>query len=515
MSSSSGYGGGGGGGDGNIRKERKRKSLRIAARKNRVILAGRMVGRENIVDYYEGPACRTRNRRKRKLGPFDEDPIAGDDDDMVSMVRLSEELTGVAGTMLPEKNVLELVLDILQRRDTYELFGEPAKEEEGCHEPVKEAMDFGTMRAKLHEGMYTDLDQFEGDVFLITENALKFNAKSTIYFRQARTIHELAKRVFRLLRSDPTGFESRAAQARHSFGWLEREIPKNRRIHSRRTPAGGSYTNIFTPFRSSGVTGHGSSSSKQRRRVRKSVLDGVEARDGRWPSSSEPDKRSRYKPWMAFINDRGPALNIFCDEIRPTLHLRQYEIEYRESLMRFCKDLGPTAQKVALRKLQALQYARPPSSSIALPSELPTCSHQIPEQPVQPFPCPLASEQPTAAVPISRPPIPASCPSRVTVLGLTNAKASSFNRDNSEKPSNISALRTDPLPLPVYQGGEIYLNRKAAASSEARPRLSVQANARPFSFDLSYLKAKLEEMNRNRQLPTAANTSRFVSFPPS
>lgn len=32
---------------------------------------------------------------------------------------------------------------------------------EEYYEIIKEPMDFGTMRAKLHEGMYTSLQQFE------------------------------------------------------------------------------------------------------------------------------------------------------------------------------------------------------------------------------------------------------------------------------------------------------------------------------------------------------------------
>lgn len=32
---------------------------------------------------------------------------------------------------------------------------------EGYYEIIEEPMDFGTMRAKLHEGMYKNLEQFE------------------------------------------------------------------------------------------------------------------------------------------------------------------------------------------------------------------------------------------------------------------------------------------------------------------------------------------------------------------
>lgn len=37
---------------------------------------------------------------------------------------------------------------------------------EDYYEIIKEPMDFGTMRAKLHEGMYNSLEQFEVCFFL-------------------------------------------------------------------------------------------------------------------------------------------------------------------------------------------------------------------------------------------------------------------------------------------------------------------------------------------------------------
>ncbi|PHT26126.1 hypothetical protein CQW23_34258 [Capsicum baccatum] len=72
------------------------------------------------------------------------------------------------------------------RRDTHEIFAEPLDpiEVEDYYEIIKDPMDFGTMRAKLHEGMYQNLQQFEHDAFLIPKNAMHFNASGTVYFRQ-------------------------------------------------------------------------------------------------------------------------------------------------------------------------------------------------------------------------------------------------------------------------------------------------------------------------------------------
>ncbi|KAG6738180.1 hypothetical protein POTOM_059745 [Populus tomentosa] len=52
---------------------------------------------------------------------------------------------------------------IVQRRDTQEIFAQPVDPDEvvGYFDIIKEPMDFGTIRAKLQEGMYTSLDQFQ------------------------------------------------------------------------------------------------------------------------------------------------------------------------------------------------------------------------------------------------------------------------------------------------------------------------------------------------------------------
>ncbi|CAL5389051.1 unnamed protein product [Camellia sinensis] len=103
---------------------------------------------------------------------------------------------------MPVRRILELVLDILQRRveDYYEI--------------IKEPMDFGTIRAKLHGGMYTNLEQFEHDIFLIPRNAMHFNSTGTIYFRQARAIYDLAKKVFHVLKTDFENFELEFSETR-------------------------------------------------------------------------------------------------------------------------------------------------------------------------------------------------------------------------------------------------------------------------------------------------------------
>ncbi|KAM1233979.1 hypothetical protein TB2_003523 [Malus domestica] len=107
-------------------------------------------------------------------------------------------------TPLPDKNLLLFVLDRLQKKDTYGVFSEPVdpKELPDYHEVIEHPMDFGTVKKKLTSGVYSSLERFEDDIFLICSNAMQYNAPDTIYFRQARSIHELAKKNFENLRQD-------------------------------------------------------------------------------------------------------------------------------------------------------------------------------------------------------------------------------------------------------------------------------------------------------------------------
>ncbi|PWA84497.1 Bromodomain-containing protein [Artemisia annua] len=192
---------------------------------------------------------------------------------------------------------------------------------EDYYEIIEEPMDFGTMRAKLHEGLYTSLEQFElqtclqNDVYLISGNAMHFNSSGTIFFRQAHGIHKLAKRVFHVLRTSPETFEL--------------EFGGNRRRSFRRSEDGFNELNCKSFFKP----------------------DKRGSRDGKECDSIEVDRRSTYKPPLDLNNDKYSKSLIH-------LHQHQQEHSYRDSLLQFAKDLGPTAQMVAKRKLQNL-YPHP------------------------------------------------------------------------------------------------------------------------------------------------------------
>ncbi|KAK2660900.1 hypothetical protein Ddye_007433 [Dipteronia dyeriana] len=107
-------------------------------------------------------------------------------------------------TPLPDKKLLVFVLDRLQKKDTYGVFSEPVDPEElpDYHDIIAHPMDFATVRKKLDGGAYANLEDFEEDVLLICSNAMQYNSSDTIYFRQARSIQELAKKDFENLRQE-------------------------------------------------------------------------------------------------------------------------------------------------------------------------------------------------------------------------------------------------------------------------------------------------------------------------
>ncbi|BAT96731.1 hypothetical protein VIGAN_09001200 [Vigna angularis var. angularis] len=94
------------------------------------------------------------------------------------------------------------------RKDTYEIFIEPVdpNEVEDYYAIIKEPMDFGTIRAKLHEKMYKTLEQFE-----------------------ARVINELAKKVFDVLKKNPEKFEMEYSETRQKIRSINQEDFRNSR----------------------------------------------------------------------------------------------------------------------------------------------------------------------------------------------------------------------------------------------------------------------------------------------
>ncbi|CAN6469539.1 unnamed protein product [Victoria cruziana] len=307
---------------------------------------------------------------------------------------------------IPDKKTLELILDILQRKDTHEIFAEPVdpEEVEGYYDIIKEPMDFGTMRAKLQEGMYATLEQFERDVFLISGNAMHFNSSTTIYYRQARAIQELAKKTFHSLKTDPENFvldhlskktktgkivskvsrvpaNSRAQGENRSSDRGSASVPASHTKQRIATTDGASVTanekhGSLLASVSSGrnqnpsLVAHGSSPSSDRRRDQEDLGS---LKDGSRSCFAEEDRRSTYISCNPSCCGSDSTFLPLYGGPGHLSYVSEGDFGYVESLNRFAANLGPIAKMVAQRKIQKckLLEAAKAASLQATPLQLP------------------------------------------------------------------------------------------------------------------------------------------------
>ncbi|KAL9320169.1 hypothetical protein ACSQ67_012008 [Phaseolus vulgaris] len=201
---------------------------------------------------------------------------------------------------IPLKNILEIIVDFLQRKDPDELFAEPINPDvvKNYYEIVKQPMDFATVRAKLHENMYTELNLFKRDILLICSNAKNVNPRTSIYHEVGEEISRHAKCIFEALDVVPQYID------------LESSLTKRR---PGRKPKNGEQK--------------------------------ISQRD-----STEVEKRDTYRPTsMPLVSE------ILCGN-RPNFQVNENQFKYKESLLQFVKDLGPIVQRVAAKKLEPLQH---------------------------------------------------------------------------------------------------------------------------------------------------------------
>ncbi|KAI3805844.1 hypothetical protein L1987_21731 [Smallanthus sonchifolius] len=273
-------------------------------------------------DELQGPPSRTRaSLRRRHYEPSStklkvEKKLNQEDQSTNGVI---EEPLGVPPITqpLPDKQTLELIIDTLQRKDIYEIFAEPVdpEEVEDYYEIIEEPMDFGTMRAKLHEGLYASLEQFE-----------------------AHGIHKLAKRVFHVLRTNPENFESEFSGSRRRS--CRRSQDETNEFNGKlflKTSEKTSTATIDAYLKNTNSLIHRSFLENPR------IARG--SGDNKRSHPIEVDRRSTYKPDLDLNNDNWS---------KSLIHLNQQEHSYSQSLMQFVKDLGPTAQMIAKRKLQNL-----------------------------------------------------------------------------------------------------------------------------------------------------------------
>ncbi|XP_078432890.1 uncharacterized protein LOC144704354 [Wolffia australiana] len=261
--------------------------------------------------------------------------------------------SGPGFTPLPDKKILQAVLDKLQKKDIYGVYAEPVDPEElpDYHEIISNPMDFETIRTKLADGAYCNLENFESDVFLLCSNAMQYNSPDTIYFKQAHSIQELAKKKFQRLRL-----------AREE---LSKSEAKNQKLTVAAPPSNGDVSsgtsvlpaNAFQqPANSSGNLDVSLTNDEKSAKGEDNSVKNPYKAEGK-PEALYEDRRSTYNHPIDHL-----PLSLWDDEQRHLLPLGlggdQYP--YARSLARFAGPLGPAAWRIASQKIK---QALPPGVS--------------------------------------------------------------------------------------------------------------------------------------------------------
>ncbi|XP_043711234.1 uncharacterized protein LOC122660117 [Telopea speciosissima] len=295
-------------------------------------------------------------------------------------------------TPLPDKKLLVFILDRLQKKDTYGVFSDPVNPDElpDYHEVIEHPMDFGTVRKKLAGGAYANLEQFEKDVLLICSNAMKYNAPDTIYYRQARSMLELAQKNFDNLRQDSEDNEPEpkvVRRGRPPTKHLKKQLGKppferagsefssdatlatlgdNSNWQNNYDQRKGSLSDRTGLSDASGRIFHGSHNSEaytswlNERKYEKneefpgSGLKGMSVKYGKKQFVSDESRRNTYKQFHPSVVGCKPSVfTVFDGEPKQLMTVGlQAEFGYARSLARFAANLGPVAWKVASQKIE-------------------------------------------------------------------------------------------------------------------------------------------------------------------
>ncbi|XP_008237978.1 PREDICTED: bromodomain-containing protein 9-like isoform X2 [Prunus mume] len=284
-------------------------------------------------------------------------------------------------TPLPDKKLLVFILDRLQKKDTRGVFSEPVDPEElpDYHEIIENPMDFGTVRMKLDQGAYSNLEQFEKDAFLICSNAMQYNAPDTIYFRQARSIQELAKKDFDNLRQATDDCDPKPKLARRGRppgksmkksidgSPLDRvgpqttsettlasggENPSLSNAYNLRRPASQNIrsSDVLNRAPNGSFSGETSWLSGWENEFPTSVLRSVQ-KYGMKQFTVDENRRDTYAQALASGNEPSMFTGLEGEWKQLVAVGVHFEHGYARSLARFAANLGPVAWKVASKKI--------------------------------------------------------------------------------------------------------------------------------------------------------------------
>nr|GMC53464.1 bromodomain-containing protein DDB_G0270170 isoform X2 [Ipomoea batatas] len=286
---------------------------------------------------------------------------------------LSEHPSGIP---LPDKKTLELILNKLQKKDIYGVYAEPVDPEElpDYHDVIKHPMDFQTVKNKLGNGSYATLEQFESDVFLICSNAMQYNAPDTIYYKQARTIQDLAEKKFQKLRINFERTENTKSEQKPKSSTAVKKVMKKPIGWMVQKPVGSDFFSGAT-LATAGDIRNGSNAFHLGNSERPSSIDRLIERNssaidnnmdkeeshlgkalsrfGRKSAVPDENRRATYNITSQPVTNLESIFTTFDGESKQLVPVGLYtDYSYARSLARYAATLGPNVWKVASRRIE-------------------------------------------------------------------------------------------------------------------------------------------------------------------
>ncbi|XP_057776181.1 SWR1 complex bromodomain subunit bdf1-like [Salvia miltiorrhiza] len=290
---------------------------------------------------------------------------------------------------LPEKKLLVFILDRLQKKDTYGVFSEPVDPDElpDYFDIIKHPMDFGTVRKKLESGAYKNLDELEADVDLICSNAMQYNAADTVYYRQARTIQELAKRDFKNLKHEgadgapqpkivrrgrpPSSKNQKKPLETSPVDRVGTDLSSGATLANGEDKATGSNSYnlrkasplfryrssdpFMSPYSSRNGENYSEYSTDWNNEFPASILR-ADMKYGKKQFTVDENKRDTYRQFDSMsLGDNSPILYHSNGNMKRLVPVGLQEaLAYARSLARYAANLGPAAWKMASKKIEAV-----------------------------------------------------------------------------------------------------------------------------------------------------------------
>lgn len=102
-----------------------------------------------------------------------------------------------------EKSVLqrglENVLSAFEKRDPQQFFAWPVTDNiaPGYSAIITSPMDFSTMRQKVEDNLYANLNEFIDDFKLMCTNAMQYNHADTVYYKASKKLMHAGMYIFK------------------------------------------------------------------------------------------------------------------------------------------------------------------------------------------------------------------------------------------------------------------------------------------------------------------------------